>query len=296
MHILLISNSKNFKIKNHIIKLINEFIKDNYFFPSKIKIIEQYNAVKWIFTVDTFKENFKIKLKQRLFSFPIDVNFFKVQYPLKKRLLIADMDSTMIKNETLDDLAEIFQIKESIANITNDAMLGKINFNQAFEKRIKLLKGFPVKDLNKIKKNIKITEGAYELLKKMNDYSTTVLVSGGLFPIVKYVANKLNFKYFHGNQIYYEEKIGKKIINGKVKNPILDGQMKLKYLMTYKKKFGLNKRDIIAVGDGANDLEIIKYAGMSISFKGKPIIECKAKIRFNYTSLKGILYLQNGNQ
>ena len=121
----------------------------------------------------------------------------------------------------------------------------------------------------------------------------TVLISGGFSPSVSYVAKKLGFDYYHCNNFLYKKKDGKIVLNGCVQNPILDRNAKLDITNNYLKKLNFTLNDVISVGDGANDVNLIKQTGIGVSYKGKQILNNVADVVFNYTNLKGILYLQD---
>ena len=204
------------------------------------------------------------------------------------------MDSTIIKEESLDEIAEDAGIGNEIKNITKKAMSGELDFKEALLERIKLLNNYPLENIFKLNSKIQINDGAKELVKVMKSRSCiTVLISGGFSPSVSYVAKKIGFDYYHCNNFLYKNKTGKIVLNGFVQNPILDKNSKLDITKSYLKKLKLTLNDVISVGDGANDVNLIKNSGIGVSYKGKQILNNVADIVFNHTNLKGILYLQN---
>ena len=126
-----------------------------------------------------------------------------------------------------------------------------------------------------------------------NKSCITVLISGGFSPSVSYIAKKIGFDYYHCNNFLYKKNNGKIVLNGCVQNPILDKNSKLNITKHYLKNFNLTLNDVISVGDGANDVNLIKHSGIGISYKGKQVLNNVANVVFNHTNLKGILYLQN---
>ena len=290
---LFISNSSNFKIDNNIINQINSILhNENIQFSNKE--IKKYEFYEWIIKVNIIEDFVKKKIENFLINLPIDVNFLKILSPRKKKILICDMDSTIIKEESLDEIAEDAGIGDEIKNITKKAMKGELDFKDALLKRIKLLNNYPLENIFTLNPKIKFNDGAKELVRKMKSKSCiTVLISGGFSPSVSYVAKRIGFDYYHCNNFLYKENNGKIVLNGCVQNPILDKNSKLAITKCYLKKFNLTLNDVISVGDGANDVNLIKHSGIGISYKGKQVLNKVANVVFNHTNLKGILYLQN---
>ena len=290
---LFISNSSNFKIDNNIINQINSILhNENIQFSNKE--IKKYEFYEWIIKVNIIEDFVKKKIENFLINLPIDVNFLKILSPRKKKILICDMDSTIIKEESLDEIAEDAGIGDEIKNITKKAMKGELDFKDALLKRIKLLNNYPLENIFTLNPKIRFNDGAKELVRKMKSKSCiTVLISGGFSPSVSYVAKRIGFDYYHCNNFLYKENNGKIVLNGCVQNPILDKNSKLAITKCYLKKFNLTLNDVISVGDGANDVNLIKHSGIGISYKGKQVLNKVANVVFNHTNLKGILYLQN---
>ena len=290
---LFISNSSNFKIDNSIINQINSILhNENIQFSNKE--IKKYEFYEWIIKVNIIEDFVKKKIENFLINLPIDVNFLKILSPRKKKILICDMDSTIIKEESLDEIAEDAGIGDEIKNITKKAMKGELDFKDALLKRIKLLNNYPLENIFTLNPKIRFNDGAKELVRKMKSKSCiTVLISGGFSPSVSYVAKRIGFDYYHCNNFLYKKNNGKIVLNGCVQNPILDKNSKLDITKCYLKKFNLTLNDVISVGDGANDVNLIKHSGIGISYKGKQVLNKVANVVFNHTNLKGILYLQN---
>ena len=204
------------------------------------------------------------------------------------------MDSTIIREESLDEIAEEAGIGGAVKKITNKAMRGDLEFRDALLKRIKLLKNYPLDNIFKLNTKIQINDGAEELVKKMKSKSCiTVLISGGFSPSVSYIAKKIGFDYYHCNNFLYKKKDGRIVLNGYVQNPILDKNSKLDITKSYLKKLDLTLNDVISVGDGANDVDLIKSSGIGISYKGNYILNNVANVVFNHTNLTGILHIQD---
>jgi len=290
---LFISNSSNFKIDNNIINQINSIL-DNENIQFSNKEIKKYEFYEWIIKENIIEDFVKKKIENFFINLPIDVNFLKILSPRKKKILICDMDSTIIKEESLDEIAEEAGIGDEIKNITKKAMKGELDFKEALLKRIKLLNNYPLENIFTLNPKIRINDGAKELVRKMKSKSCiTVLISGGFSPSVSYIAKKIGFDYYHCNNFLYKKNNGKIVLNGCVQNPILDKNSKLDITKCYLKNFNLTLNDIVSVGDGANDVNLIKYSGIGISYKGKQVLNKVANVVFNHTNLKSILYLQN---
>ena len=290
---LFISNSSNFKIDNNIINQINTILHNQNIIFSNREIIK-HDFYEWNIKENIIDNLVKKKIKDLYKNLPIDINFLKILSPRKKKLLICDMDSTIIKEESLDEIAEEAGIGNEIKNITKKAMRGELDFKNALLKRIKLLNNYPLENIFTLNHKIRINDGAKELVKKMKNKSCiTVLISGGFSPSVSYIANKVGFDYYHCNNFLYKKNDGKIVLNGCVHNPILDKNSKLDITHSYLKRFNFTLNDVISVGDGANDINLIKHSGIGVSYKGKPILNKVANIVFNHTNLKGILCLQD---
>ena len=290
---LFISNSSNFKIDCNIINQINSILlHENIQFSNKE--IKKNDFYEWNIKEDIIKSFVKKKIKNFFKNLPIDINFLKILPPRKKKLLVCDMDSTIIKEESLDEIGQQAGIGNEIKIITKKAMRGELDFKDALISRIKLLNNYPVENIFKLNAKIRVNEGAKELVRKMKSKSCiTVLISGGFSPSVSYVAKKLGFDYYHCNNFLYKINKGRIVLNGCVLNPILDKNSKLDITKNYLKKFNLTLNDVISVGDGANDVNLIQHSGIGVSYQGKKILNRQADVIFNHTNLNGILYLQN---
>ena len=290
---LFISNSSSFKIDKNIINQINSILhNENIQFSNKV--VKKYEFYEWILKINILEDFIKKKIETFLINLPIDVNFLKILSPRRKKILICDMDSTIIKEESLDEIAEEAGIGDEIKNITKKAMKGELDFKDALLKRIKLLNNYPLENIFTLNPKIRFNEGAKELVRKMKSKSCiTVLISGGFSPSVSYVAKRTGFDYYHCNNFLYKKNNGKIVLNGCVQNPILDKNSKLNITKHYLKNFNLTLNDVISVGDGANDVDLIKHSGIGVSYKGKQVLNKVANVVFNHTNLKGMLYLQN---
>ena len=204
------------------------------------------------------------------------------------------MESTIIQEESLDKHVKLNGKEKEVIRITNVAMNGKIDFKKALLERVAILKGQPVEILEELKKSINLNEGAIELVKTMKyNNAIAVLVSGGFTFLTNYLKDKLGFDFVHANYLqHFTDETGEMLLNGKVSEPILDKEAKLKYLNKYLRDYNLTSYDTICVGDGANDIDMIVKSGMGISFNGKRALKDVADLHFEHTNLLGLLYAQ----
>ena len=205
-----------------------------------------------------------------------------------RRLVVFDMDSTLIEHEVIDELAIEAGVGDQVAKITEAAMHGELDFNESFERRVGLLKGLDESVLASIAANLKLTEGAEELIAqlKRTGYKTAIL-SGGFTYFAKHLQNKLGFDYIYANELDIVD--GK--VTGRVVGEIVNGERKAQLLREIAEREGIHLEQTIAVGDGANDLPMLSIAGLGIAFRAKPLVRESAKQAISNLGLDGILYL-----
>jgi len=208
----------------------------------------------------------------------------------RKTLLIADMDSTMIGQECIDELAAEVGLKEQVATITARAMNGEIAFEPALIERVALLKGLPIGVVDEvIAKHITLTPGGPQLIATMKAKGFyTALVSGGFTVFTSRIAATLGFDENRANILI--EKDG--YLTGEVAEPILGKQAKVDALIEIASRLGITTDDAMAVGDGANDLGMIQLAGSGVALHAKPTVAAQAKIRIDHADLTALLYIQ----
>ncbi len=208
----------------------------------------------------------------------------------RKRFLIADMDSTMIGQECIDELADVVGLKDKVATITARAMNGEIAFEPALRERVALLKGLPIKVVDDvIAKRITLTSGGPELISTMKARGHyAALVSGGFTVFTSRIAATLGFDENRANILI--EKDG--ILTGEVSEPILGKQAKVDALLDISAKLAITPDDVMAVGDGANDLGMLGIAGSGVALHAKPTVSAQAKMRVDHGDLTALLYIQ----
>jgi phosphoserine phosphatase len=228
-------------------------------------------------------------LRAALGAVPLDLAIQPVAHR-RKRLLVADMDSTMIGQECIDELADLVGLKAHVSAITERAMRGEIAFEPALRERVALLKGLPVTVVADVIANrITLMAGARALIGTMRAHAAhTVLVSGGFSLFTQEIAEMIGFDENHANTLLVENDT----LTGFVEEPILGREAKLDTLLEVARYLQLPLEDTIAVGDGANDLAMIGRAGLGVAYHAKPAVAAAADVRIDHGDLTALLYLQ----
>lgn len=231
------------------------------------------------------------RLRAGIGRLPVDVNIVPDELVFRrKKLLIADMDSTMIEQECIDELAAHAGLKDHVAAITERAMRGEIAFEPALRERVALLKNLPARVIHDVlRERITLMPGAKTLLATMRaNGAHTCLVSGGFTAFVERVAGMLGFAEHHANTLGVAD--GK--LDGTVGEPILGREAKLATLIALRERLHLAPPETLAVGDGANDLAMLGAAGLGVAYRAKPAVAAAAQARIEHADLTGLLYLQ----
>lgn len=208
-------------------------------------------------------------------------------YQKSKKLIVFDMDSTLVDEETIDEIAKIAGVGEQVKKITARAMNGEIDFVEAVRERVKLLKGLEVKHLEEIAKNMHLTPGAEELTRSLKSMGyKIVLISGGFTYFTDRLKEKLDLDYAFGNKLI----IKNGVLTGEVEEPIIDGEKKADIIHWISEIEGISKDEIVAVGDGANDQFMLGKVGLGIAFNAKQVLKQVADGVIAQKNLLSILY------
>ncbi|MHC1586494.1 MAG: phosphoserine phosphatase SerB [Candidatus Hecatellaceae archaeon] len=206
----------------------------------------------------------------------------------KKKLVAFDMDGTLVENETIDELAKAAGVYDKVKQITREAMEGKISFKKALAKRVKLLKGLPVEEVEKVKSRIKISPGAEDLIGELKKAGfVTAIITGGFDVFANYVAETLGIDYVYANRLKVKD--GK--LTGEFEGVILSPQDKLKALKEISERENIPLDECVAIGDGANDIILLKSSGLGIGYNPKEPIRRHADGLVQNLDLRTLLAL-----
>mmetsp|Transcript_55473 Transcript_55473/g.131213 ORF Transcript_55473/g.131213 Transcript_55473/m.131213 type:complete len:427 (-) Transcript_55473:140-1420(-) len=236
--------------------------------------------------VDQMREElFKVSLNQ-----PVDIAIQDDDlFRRNRRLILFDMDSTLIQCEVIDELAAKAGVGKQVAEITEAAMRGELDFKESFRQRMKLLKGLDRSVLQGIAESLPVTQGAPRLITNLKRLGYKVgILSGGFTYFAKHLQQKLGIDYVHANELDFDAN-GK--LTGEVIGDIVDGNRKAELLQSIAKSEGLSLKQVIAVGDGVNDIPMLKLAGLGVAFHAKPKVKAEATVAVSTLGLDGILYL-----
>jgi phosphoserine phosphatase len=222
-------------------------------------------------------------------DYDIDIAFqHDTIYRKNRRLVCFDMDSTLIQTEVIDELAKLAGVGEQVQKITESAMRGELDFQASFRKRVSLLKGLPESALDAVKERVPLMDGAERLICTLRrlGYKTAIL-SGGFTFVGRELQRRLGIDYLYSNELHIQDGV----VTGEVITEIVDGAKKAAYLRRIAETEKLSLEQVIAVGDGANDLPMLNIAGLGIAFRAKPLVRRSAQQALSTLGLDGILYL-----
>ena len=248
------------------------------------------NALEILVTSDKAIDQLQIKpfLNECSQKFQVDLVFIKDdKFRLKRKLIVFDMDSTLIQAEVIDELALVHGIGDKVMAITERAMNGEFNFDQSIRERVALLEGLSSNRMEEIYKRIELTAGVEEFIKTVRGLGyKTAIVSGGFRYFAERFQKRLQMDYAFANDLEIENGI----LTGKVVGEILNAQKKVDYIKLIAEKEKLDIQEVVAVGDGANDLPMLAFAGLGIAFHGKEKVRKEALHQMNYGPMTTLLY------
>jgi phosphoserine phosphatase len=219
----------------------------------------------------------------------IDIAFQRESiFRRNRRLFAFDMDSTLIQGEVIDELAKMAGVGDEVAHITEAAMRGELNFDESFTRRVGLLRGLPGERVESLLETIPLAQGAERLIRTlcMLGYKTAIL-SGGFTFFARRLQEQLGIDYVHANELEIAD--GK--VTGRVVPPIVNGERKAALLAEIAHAEDISLEQVVAVGDGANDIPMLKVAGMGIAYRAKPLVRQSAPQSISALGLDGLLYL-----
>jgi phosphoserine phosphatase len=254
--------------------------------PGPPRWLAEDEAAEW--DLPSFDPALELNLREALGDLPIDIALLPAENR-KKRLLIADMDSTFIAQECIDELGIAAGAGEAVTAITYRAMRGELDFEGALRERVALMAGLSASVIDDLIAKTDFTPGGKTLVATMKYHGAhTALVSGGFTQFTAHVAGETGFHEHRANELIITD--GK--IEGRVREPILGRASKVTALGDLTTKLGLTATDAITVGDGANDIGMIEAAGLGVAFRAKPNVRAAADVRIDHGDLSALLYLQ----
>ncbi|MFD2206992.1 phosphoserine phosphatase SerB [Kiloniella antarctica] len=245
------------------------------------------NALEILFCGDI--SNCIGQIKSQLDNMGIDANALPIM-GRQKKLLIADMDATIITTECVDELATLHGVSSQVKILTDKAMQGILNFEASLRARVSLLEGLPFSSIEEAyHKHIKLTEGACTLVQTMNQNgAVTILATGGFTCFAEPIAKRVGFQHYRANQL----EIKHQRLTGRITPPILGKESKESILIEFMEKHNGTISNTLAVGDGANDSAMISAASLGVAFHAKPALKKETNIHINHSDLTALLYLQ----
>ncbi|WP_413988413.1 phosphoserine phosphatase SerB [Labrys okinawensis] len=257
--------------------------------PQSPVILAPGIAVDIACAADAEPQAIEARLREALAGIPVDL-VVQEGAGRRKHLFLADMDSTMIGQECIDELADFVGAKALVAEITERAMRGEIAFEPALRERVMLLKGLPEGIVDEvIRERLTLTSGGPELVRTMRAHGTyTALVSGGFTLFTAKIGAMIGFDEHHSNILVTKDGF----LTGEVAEPILGKEAKRANLERLRNARGLAATDTMAVGDGANDLAMLSEAGIGVAFHAKPAVAAVARMRIEHGDLTALLYAQ----
>jgi len=220
----------------------------------------------------------------------VDIAFQRAnEYGRARRLFVFDMDSTLIQGEVIDELAKMAGVSDKVVAITASAMRGEIEFQESFRRRVALLAGLPASRAHELLERIPLMEGAERLFRTLRRRGAkTAILSGGFTFFGAFLKETLEVDHVYANEL---EVAADGSVSGEVTGRIVDGARKAELLKEIAASEGISLEEVVAVGDGANDLPMLGLAGMGVAFHAKPVVRASAKFAMTHVGLDGLLYL-----
>ncbi len=276
------------KISKQVISCINhldkharvELLDDSSRNCFKLKLNSDYTFPQLKNMIDEFGERLTVDLVIKPWA----------EKSLIPGLIIMDMDSTLVQAETIDEIARVAGVGNKVAKITEAAMRGELDFNESLKARVSMLRGISVEAISSVHQCLPLTKGAKNLLRLAKENGChTALVSGGFTMFAEPIARSLKIDTLSANTLAIENGM----LTGKVVGDIVDGRSKLQTLKCLQKQLGIEKNQIVAIGDGANDLPMLSAAGTGIAFHAKPRVQQQTSARLNFNDLNAVCWLLN---
>lgn len=284
--------SKTSRLSEESCSFIQKFIGEQLKLEVKsTRVLSENRVIDYIVepehpeAIETFIKNEILTITKEY-----DIIFQRQSTRQDKKLFIFDMDSTLIYQEVIELIAAYANIEDKVAEITERAMNGELDFNQSLQQRVLLLKGIDSTSIwEELKEKIKITKGARELCKALKKLNVVMGVcSGGFIPLALYVKEQLGLDYAYANQLGTTADLK---LDGTTNGPVVNGDKKAELLLEIADKHSINPKDAVAVGDGANDLKMMSVAGWGVAWNAKPTVQKQAPSCLNSDSLQDILYI-----
>ncbi|MGE3611698.1 MAG: phosphoserine phosphatase SerB [Bacteriovoracaceae bacterium] len=279
-------------ISEHFLSEIKKLLKEHHLTLIEIEKLTNLSNLaldlKLSSTHPIDHEKLKIEFIEISNRFQIDMALMEDNFSKRNRkLIVFDMDSTLIQAEVIDEMAALYGVGDQVKKITERAMNGELDFDQSLKERVALLKGLSKKEMEGIFHRLPLTPGAKKLIHTVKGMGyKTAIVSGGFRYFTESLKNKLGIDYAFGNELEFENDL----LTGKVKGEIINAHKKAEILEELAKRENLSLDQVVAVGDGANDLLMLAKAGLGIAYHAKEKVRKEAKHRVNYGPLTTILY------
>lgn len=257
--------------------------------PTKTMLLDAGRAVEMHSSQDPRNQSDWRSLVHKLDSQAIDCCVHVLPPMRQKRMVFSDFDSTLIKQECIDELAKIAGVSEQVSALTKQTLNGALDFTTALRRRVALLAGLSEQTITRIKRTLVPTAGAAVVMRTLRNAGVhSVLISGGFTVFINDIAEQFGFSEYYANNLVIENGV----LTGQLRPPILDAESKQSILQKTAKRLQLFPADALAIGDGANDIPMVHTAGLGIAFHGKPALVAQADCAVYHTDLRCVLYLQ----